>query len=165
VRFRRRDQSADRAPTPPPSVAYGWPVRTAMIVIALAYLFAGLQKLRYSGPDWFLTDNLRYVLWASSDAQAGANWLALFVADHDWIAHFFAAMTIVVEVGFILCLPFARLRWFFVPSAVGLHAGIWIAMGLDYLPQAAAVIIVFVNWPWISDYLRARRRADAAAPA
>ena len=136
-----------------------------MIVIACAYLFAGLQKLRYAGPDWFLTDNLRYVLWASSDSQAHSNWLALFVADHDLIAHFFAVMTIVVEVGFILCLPFRKLRWFFVPSAVGLHLGIWVAMGLDYLPQAAAVIIVFVNWPWIIDSLRERRGTAPVAVA
>ena len=161
-RLWRRGESA---PTPTPSAAYGWPVRTAMIVVAFAYLFAGLQKMRYAGPDWFLTDNLRYVLWASSDTQADPNWLGLFVADHDWIAHFFAVMTIVTEVGFILCLPFRNLRWFFVPSAVGLHIGIWIAMGLDYLPQAAAVIIVFVNWAWLSDYLRQRRAPARRGPA
>ena len=154
-------------PPGPPSPAYGWPIRTAMIVVGLAYLFAGLQKLRYSGLDWAATDNLRYVLWASSDAQASADSLALFVADHDWIAHFFAASTLVVEVGFILCLPFERLRWIFVPAVVGLHIGIWLAMGLDYLPQAATVIIVFVNWPNITSFLRTRGpslSSEAAAP-
>jgi len=140
-------------------VAYGWPVRTAMVVIGLAYLFVGLQKLRYSGLDWVSTDNLRYVLWASSDAQADPNPLALFVADRDWLAHLFAAGTILVEVGFILCLPFARLRWLLVPAAVGLHLGIWLAMGLDYIPQALAVIIVFVNWAALADLLRLRARA------
>jgi len=131
--------------------AYGWPVRTAMIVVGLAYLIAGLQKLRYSGFDWFASDNLRFVLWASSDAQASPNALALFVADHDWLAHAFAAMTIVVEVGFILCLPFARLRWLLVPAVVGLHLGIWLAMGLNYLPQALTVLIVFVDWSALAD--------------
>lgn len=154
VRLGRERREAPGLPGPGP--AYGWPVRTAMIVIGLAYLFAGLQKLRFAGPDWFLSDNLRYVLWSSSDTQADPSRLALFVADRDAIAHFFATMTIVVEVGFILCLPFAKLRWFFVPSAVGLHLGIWVAMGLDYLPQAAAVIIVFVNWPCLIDRLRER---------
>lgn len=147
-----------RARPGPPSVAYGWPVRLAMVVIALAYLFAGLQKLRYSGLDWVTTDNLRYVMWASSDAHAGGNQLALLVANNDWMAHLLAASTLVVEIGFILCLPFKRLRWFFVPAVVGLHVGIWLAMGLDYLPQATAVIIVFVNWPAITSAL-ARRSA------
>lgn len=145
-----------RARPGPPSVAYGWPVRLAMVVIALAYLFAGLQKLRYSGLDWVTTDNLRYVMWASSDAHAGGNQLALLVANNDWMAHLLAASTLVVEIGFILCLPFKRLRWFFVPAVVGLHVGIWLAMGLDYLPQATAVIIVFVNWPAITSALARR---------
>jgi hypothetical protein len=161
--LRRRPQP----PPGPPSPAYGWPVRLAMIVVGLAYLFVGLQKLLYSGLDWATTDNLRYVLWASSDAQASPNWLALLVADHDWMAHLLAATTLVVEVGFILCLPFRRLRWIFVPAVVGLHVGIWLAMGLDYLPQAAAVIIVFVNWPTIIAFLaeRAARRTPASGAA
>jgi hypothetical protein len=141
--------------------AYGWPIRTAMIIIALAYLFVGLQKLRYSGLDWITTDNLRFVLYASSDAQASPNQLALFVADHAWLAHLFAAVTMVTEIGFVLCLPFARLRWLFVPGVVGLHLGIGLSMGLDYSAQALAVIIVFVNWVaitgWASERLASRR--------
>jgi len=128
------------------ATAYGWPIRTAMVVIGLAYLIVGVQKLRYSGLDWVTTENLRWVLYASSDSQADPNAVALFVADRAWLVHLFAAGTIVVEVGFILCLPFARLRWLFVPAAVSLHLGIWIAMGLDYSAQILAVIIVFVNW-------------------
>jgi hypothetical protein len=117
-----------------------------MVVVALAYLFVGLQKLRYSGLDWIATDNLRWVLYGSSDAQADPNELALFVADRAWLAHLLAAGTMAVEIGFILCLPFAKLRWLFVPGAVGLHLGIMLAMGLDYSAQALTVIIVFVNW-------------------
>lgn len=151
--LRRPGRDAGR---PPLGRAYGWPVRTAMVIVGLAYLFVGLQKLRYSGLDWVTTDNLRYVLWASSDAGSSSNALALFVADRDWLAHLFAGMTIVVEVGFILCLPFARLRWLLVPAVIGLHVGIWLAMGLDYLPQALAVLIVFVNWAWLADRWRER---------
>ena len=159
-RFRRGAEGR-----PPAGIAYGWPIRTAMVIIGLGYLFVGLQKMRYSGLDWFATDNLRYVLWASSDSQAGPNSLALFVANRDWLAHLFAAATVVTEIGFILCLPFARLRWILVPAVVGLHVGIWLAMDLDYLPQALAVIIVFVNWVAVIEWLngsRARRRESAA---
>ena len=145
-------------------VAYGWPIRTAMIVVGLAYLFVGLQKLRYSGLGWATTDNLRYVLWSSSDSQAEPNAIALFVADRDWLVHLFAASTLVVEVGFILCLPFARLRWLLVPAVVGLHLGIWLAMGLDYVPQALAVVIIFVDWAVLADRLRRRGPARAMGP-
>lgn len=146
--------------------AYGWPIRTAMIVVALAYLLVGLQKLRYSGFDWITTDNLRFVLYASSDAQAEPNQLALFVADHAWLAHLFAAATIATEVGFILCLPFAKLRWVFVPAVVGLHIGIRLAIGLDYSAQWLTVIIVFVNWVVVREWAAGRlgRRLTLGAP-
>ena len=148
--------------------AYGWPIRTAMVVVALAYLFVGLQKLRYSGLDWIATDNLRWVLYASSDTQADPNELALFVADRAWLGHLLAAATMAVEVGFILCLPFTKLRWLFVPGAVSLHLGIMLAMGLDYSAQALTVIIVFVNWLTVTEAVTAwatpRRRDPRASP-
>jgi hypothetical protein len=145
--------------------AYAWPIRTAMIVVALAYLFVGFQKLRYSGLDWVTTDNLRWVLYASSDGQAEPNQLALFVADRAWLAHLLAAGTIAIEVGFVFCLPFARLRWLFVPGVVGLHLGIGLAMGLDYSAQALAVVIVFVNWVVVVESIRAAVVEPRGKPA
>jgi hypothetical protein len=145
--------------------AYGWPIRAAMVVIGLAYLFVGLQKLRYSGLDWATTENLRWVLYASSDSQADPNAIGLFVADRVWLVHLLAAGTIVAEVGFILCLPFARLRWLFVPAVVSLHLGIWLAMGLNYSAQALAVVVVFVDWAQVADWVKRRRLPPARAPA
>jgi hypothetical protein len=142
--------------------AYGWPIRTAMIVIALAYLFVGLQKLRYSGVDWVTSENLRWVLYAASDSQRDPNELALFVADRAWLAHVLAAGTIALEVGFLLCLRYVRLRWVFVPGVVSLHLGIGLMMNLDYSAQALAVIIVFVNWAMLADLIEARRRRQLA---
>jgi len=144
--------------------AYGWPIRVAMIVVALAYLFVGFQKLRYSGLDWVTTDNLRWVLYASSDAQSEPNQLALFVADRAWLAHLLAAGTIALEVGFVWCLPFERLRWLFVPGVVGLHLGIGLAMGLDYSAQALAVVLVFVNWVVVIESIRSRFVASPRKP-
>ena len=144
--------------------AYGWPIRTAMLVVALAYLFVGFQKLRYSGLDWITTDNLRWVLYASSDAQGEPNQLALFVADRAWLSHLLAAATVALEIGFILCLPFARLRWLFVPGAVGLHLGIGLTMGLDYTAQALTVVIVFVNWVVVIESIRAAVLASRHKP-
>jgi hypothetical protein len=144
--------------------AYGWPLRTAMIIIALAYFLVGMQKLRFSGVEWFTSDNLRWVLYASSDAHPSPNEIALFVAGHAWLAHLLAAGTVALEIGFPLCLAFPRLRWIFVPGVVSLHLGIYLAMGLDYSAQALAVIIVFVDWPfllaWLGSHQLAATRDD-----
>lgn len=142
-------------------VAYGWPLRTALVVAAGAYFFTGLAKLVFSGPAWVLSGNLRWVLYAASDARGSPNLLALFVADRPWLAHAVALSTLTVELGFPLVLWKPRAAWFFVPGAVALHAGIWATLGLDYSPWAATVLIVFVDWPRLVDRARHRMRTRA----
>ena len=146
--------AAGTAPPPPRSWRFGWPVWTAMAVVAGAYFFTGLAKLLHAGPAWVTSGNLRWVLYASSDAQARPNAAALFVADRPWLAHLLAAATLAVELGFPLALWRPRLAWLLVPSVIALHAGIWIAMRLDYWPMAATVLIVMVDWPALATRLR-----------
>ena len=124
-----------------PSRLYGWPLRTAAIVVAGAYFFAGLAKLVNSGAAWVTSDNLRWALYASGDSD-----LALFIADRPWLAHALAAGTLLLELGFPLVLLAPRAAWFFVPAVVALHTAIWLAMGLDYSAQAATAVVVFTNW-------------------
>jgi|GEM_PF-291531 len=140
---RRRSR---RAP-PDPAPAYGWPVRTAMVVVAGAYFFSGLAKLLHAGPGWVTSGNLRWVLYASSDQQPVPNPYALFVADRPVLAHLLAAATLAVELGFPLVLWRPRLAWLFLPAAVALHAGIWLSMRLDYSAMAATALLVVVDWP------------------
>jgi hypothetical protein len=142
------------APTRTPSgVAFGWPVRTAMVVVAGAYFFSGLAKLLHAGPAWVTSGNLRWVLYASSDQQPAPNPYALFVADRPVLAHLLAAATLAVELGFPLVLWRPRLAWLFLPAAVAMHAGIWLAMRLDYSAMAATALLVVVDWPSLADRL------------
>ena len=152
---------AARRPAPGLSWRFGWPVWTAMVVVAGAYFFSGLAKLLHAGPGWVTSGNLRWVLYASSDAQARPNAAALFVADRPWLAHLLAAGTIAVELAFPLALWRPRLAWLLVPAVVALHAGIWAAMHLDYWPMAATVVIVMTNWP----ALTRRPRPQVTPPA
>jgi HTTM domain len=140
------------------SVRYGWPVRTAAVVVAGAYFFAGLAKLMNSGPAWVTSDNLRWALYASSDSG-----VALFIADRPWLSHLLAAGTLLLELGFPLVLLFPRTAWLLVPGAVAFHSGIWLAMGLDYSAQAATVVVVFVNWPATVAAVRRRLRPELAS--
>jgi hypothetical protein len=130
-----------------------------MVVVAGAYFFTGLAKLLHAGPAWVTSGNLRWVLYASSDQQPAPNPYALFVADRPVLAHLLAAATLVVELGFPLVLWRPRLAWLFLPAVLALHAGIGLAMHLDYSAMAATAVIVLVDWP----ALTARRR-PAAAP-
>jgi hypothetical protein len=149
------DAALRRSPRPLGlSSRFGWPVRVAMVVVAGAYFFSGLAKLMLSGPAWVLSDNLRFVLYASSDVRATPNALALFIADRPWLAHAIAAATVLVELGFPVVLWRPRAAWLFVPGAIALHTGIWMAMRLDYWAWVATLLVVFVDWPAVADRLR-----------
>lgn len=140
-----------RKPDAEESPAFGWQIRSAMAIIALFYFVVGVQKMRYSGLDWVTSDNLKWVLLAASDNRDTPNQLGLFIAERPLLVFLMAAGTIVVEIGFPACLIWKRLQWFFVPAIVGLHAGIYLTMDLNYSAQVLTVIIVFVNWAWIAD--------------
>jgi hypothetical protein len=144
--------------------AYGWPVRTAMVVVAGAYFFSGLAKLLHAGPAWVTSGNLRWVLYASSDTQPSPNPFALFVADRPVLAHLIAAATLLVELGFPLVLWRPRLAWVLVPAVVAMHAGIGLTMHLDYSAMAATVLIVLVDWPALADRLFPTGRENAPGP-
>ena len=147
-KFRR--EPGPRPRIPPRGERYGWPIRTAMIVIALAYFFAGLQKWRYSGLPWVTSDNLRYILYG----QAHPGGLALFIADRPLLAHAFAAGSLLLETCFPLLLFVPKLRWLFIPSVIAMHVAIRIALGLDYSAQWLTALIVFVNWPVVVGWIR-----------
>lgn len=163
----RRRGKPERGGRSAVSPAYGWPVRTAMLVVALAYCLIGLHKLQYSGLAWATSDNLRWVLYTASDSQGG-NDIGLFVADHPLLTHLFAWWTLFVEVGFAIVLFYPWMRWFMVPAVIGLHTGIWLTMNLNYIAWIATVVIVFTNWPAVVGWLRERvseRRAMRPAAA
>jgi hypothetical protein len=135
-----------------PAAGAGWPVRTAMLVVAGAYFFSGLAKLLHAGPAWVFSGNLRWVLYASSDAAAEPNQLALWVAGKPWLTVLLAAGTIVLELGVPVVLVRPRLTWPVVASIVALHAGIWAAMRLNYWPMAAtAALVLGLGGAWPSN--------------
>jgi hypothetical protein len=139
---------------------YGWPIRTAMIAIALAYFFSGFQKWRYSGLPWVTSDNLRWILYGQSHPDG----LALFIADRPLLAHVCAAGALLLETCFPLVLFVPRLRWLFIPAAVAMHVGIRLALGLDYSAQWLTLVIVFVNWPVVVTRLRRAAAGQVSAP-
>jgi hypothetical protein len=67
------------------------------------------------------------------------------------LAHLVAVATLAVELGFPLVLWRPRLAWLFVPAVLAMHAGIGLAMRLDYSAMAATVLIVMVDWPALAD--------------
>jgi hypothetical protein len=136
-----------------------------MITIALSFFFSGFQKLRYSGLAWVTSDNLRLILYSSSDRYAHSNAIALLIAGRPWLAHGCAAATLLLELCFPLALFVPRARWPLVVGVVAMHEFIRLALGLDYSAQALTVLVVFVDWPVVVAWLGSLLRRDTAAVA
>lgn len=148
--------------SPIASPAYGFPLRSAMVVVAGSYFFAGLAKVVFSGPAWVFSGNLRWALYASSDAQRTPNALALFIADRPLVATAVAFATVALELSFPIILFRPRLRPAFLLSAGSLHLGIYLTMGLNYWSQIATAVIVFIDWPEV--FVRGSTRFSRRAP-
>ena len=137
-------------PALPNSTRYGWPLRTAMIVVAGAYFFSGFNKLVSSGPAWFLSGNLRWIMYATSDSSPRPIRLAILLASHPIAANAMAALTLLVELGFPLVLWKPKAAWFFVPAVAMMHLGIWLTLRLDYSAWALTALALFVPWELVA---------------
>jgi hypothetical protein len=145
---------------------YGWPIRVAMVITALVYFFAGYHKLRRSGIDWVLGDNMRYLmLWGPSIGEAQWEGLARWVGEHLWAAKASGAFILGLEITFPVVLVVRRLQLWYALAAVFLHVTTWLVLGLDYWAWAATVSVLFIDWPALVERLRSwrlsRRRVAA----
>ncbi|HEX7277907.1 MAG TPA: hypothetical protein VF244_11075 [Acidimicrobiales bacterium] len=139
----RRQHADDRL-----SARFGWPVRTATVVVAGAYFFSGLAKMIHSGPAWVLSDSMRHVL----DQAAGGGKVAFpevpaWLAGQAGLAHGLAAGVLLLELTFpiVLLARSRRVSATYAISAVALHAGTWLVLGLDYWAWAAVTAAVLVD--------------------
>ncbi|MEA2974167.1 MAG: hypothetical protein QOG82_2625 [Actinomycetota bacterium] len=130
------------------SARFGWPVHTATVVVAGAYFFSGLAKVLHSGPAWVFTDNLRYVLYQAADGgKVRFPGVATWLADQSGLAHWLAAGVLLFELTFAAVLfGGRRTSNAYAAGAVALHAGTWLALGLDYWAWAAVSAVVLVDW-------------------
>jgi hypothetical protein len=140
---------------------YGWPIRVATVLIVLIYLFAGYHKLRRSGPDWVLGDNMQYVmLWGPSIGSPAWGGLATWVGEHLWAARMSAAFILGIEITFPVVLFVRKLQPVYALAAAVLHVGTWFLLGLDYWAWALTVPLILIDWPAAWQWLAARRSVD-----
>lgn len=129
------------------SAAWGWPVRTSLLVVTGVYFLTGFQKVVSSGPAWVLSDNLRNVMYgARLNGQAPTDQVSLFIADRPALSHLVALGTLVVELGAVTVLPWARVRPWYLLAVTVLHGGIYLTHGLDYSMWVGTAAIVLVDW-------------------
>lgn len=130
-----------------PRRAHGWPVRTAMVIASAIYFLAGYHKLRRSGLDWAIGDNVRYVmLWGPAVGHAKWEALARWIAERDWAARGTGAFILGFELTFPVVLVWRRLQPLYALVAVALHVTTFLFLGLDYWAWALTVSVLFIDW-------------------
>jgi len=128
-----------------PEAVYRWALVLVWMPLAVDYLMAGLNKLRYSGLVWFAPDNLRgYVAGNQNRVPQPSldvtGWINQ-VPDLVWTG--LALMTVVIELGYVSVLWSRRARWLFPLGAAGMHIGIWALLGAQFPDLIVLQMAVF----------------------
>lgn len=138
---------ARRRPAPAPHARYGWPLRLAAAIAAIAYFLAGVAKLRHSGLAWITSDILRYyIAWDNlRKVELGDAYSHLGVAlcQIPWLFPPLAAVSVAFELFAPLALFGRRIAAVWALVAWSFHAGVlammWIffpypLLGFAYAP-------------------------------
>jgi hypothetical protein len=134
-------------------------------VVTGIYMLTGFQKVVASGPAWVLSDNLRNVMYSAAlTHKAPTDEVSRFIADRPQVAHLVALVTIVIELGAVVPLVWARTRVAYVAAIAVLHLGVFLTHGLDYSMWVGTAAVVLIDWrPAVARHL-ARPIARTAVP-
>jgi hypothetical protein len=136
---------------------HGWPLRAATAIAAAIYFLAGYHKLRRSGLDWAIGDNVRYVmLWGPSVGAAKWDAMATWIGEHLWASKATGTFILAFELSFPVVLVKRWLQPVYALVAVALHVTTWLFLGLDYWAWATTALVLFVDWPALADRMRGR---------
>lgn len=132
-----------RAPDRCADGRWGWPVRVMCLVVVVAYVLAGVAKLRHGGEEWLTGDvlrnhvafdNLRKVLLGDSHSALGA-----WAVRYGWIFPPMALATVVVELGAPVALVGRRWRTGWVLTAWCFHVGVAALMWISFPYQLTGI--------------------------
>lgn len=151
---------------------YGWPIKLMCFVVVIAYVLAGVAKLKNGGVSWLwgdelrnhvAIDNARKILLgdiSSPLAPPLMHWESLW--------RFLATLTVALELAAPIALLSRRLAMFWVIGVVGFHWGVLVLMMIVFPYQMTVICFAcfFAAETWIA-WARARwrrfrqRRRDA----
>jgi predicted DCC family thiol-disulfide oxidoreductase YuxK len=140
---------ADRGITEPPgeSKIYGLALFIVMLLMGVLYFFPGFWKLRHSGADWFLSDNLKWFLYRKWTELP--DWEPLFRIDlYPFLYRPAAFGTILFELSFIVIILFPILRPWLGIAGLLFHNGTNAFMAIPFY-DLQTLYVVFFNWAGI----------------
>jgi hypothetical protein len=147
--------------------AYGWPVGLCAVVVVIAYVVAGVAKLRGEGLGWasgdalrnlVAYDNLRKQLLGDTYSPLGS-----WIVGQGWAFGPLAVATLAVELGAGVALLGGRWRTAWVVGAWLFHLGVLLLMAIVF-PYQLSGIAFAAFFPLERLPERLRRRARPPGP-
>lgn len=128
-----------------PNGEFQWPVRAVWIVFAIVFFAAGVSKLRHSGIEWMISDNLKYQLIRHHVSHEPVVEWGLSVAASPLMCSYLAVSSVLFELLAPAALFSRRARLLIVPGLFCMQIGIWLFMGVAF----KTYLICYLFWiPW-----------------
>jgi hypothetical protein len=125
-----------------------WVLPLIRLVICLCYFYSGLEKLLISGIEWVQQENFKAHLLIHPTS------FGLTVASSNFLCILFAIGTLCFQLGFILVLPFPKLKWLFLSIGIIFHISTYLLMDVGgYLNPWILAYIFFIDWNPLAKFL------------
>ena len=115
---------------------FGWPLRLLMALTALAYLLAGVAKLKIAGLSWtdgeVLRDHIAYDALRKSQIGSLYSPLAAYLVQLDWPYPVLSWLTLLLELGGPFVLFSRKLRAAWAAGLWSFHLGVLISMVIAF---------------------------------
>lgn len=149
------------APALEPSTYYAAPLKIIMVVMGIAYYFAGAWKVCRVGIRWFTPDYMRLILLVKMQ-EFNPTSFQLWTLKHPAMLILGAIFTIAFEIGFVFAILNRRTRILAFLSGIAFHNLTYALMQIQFLDMQVCYVTL-VDWGWLVAAFRARTLLNAGA--
>ncbi len=139
----------------------GWPVKLVQWLFPLVYLSAVIAKVAYNhySLDWANGFTLQYYMIQDNIRKDLP--LALFVSQFHLLILLGQYLVLAYQATYWLAVPFARLRWFYIPIGVIFHLANYFILYAPF-PQWIVLLSAYIPWSRAVERLTQLRVARTA---
>ncbi len=124
---------------------YALPIQFALLLLGVAYFFPGFWKFAVNGPEWALSDNLKFKMRYIWFVQGG--WLPFFRLDlYPFLYQAGGLLTILFEMGFGIAVLHPRTRVFGVVGATLFHLSNRLFLNVGFPFMVAVIYAAALDW-------------------
>jgi hypothetical protein len=149
------------ASMPEPSTYYAAPLKIMMLLMGIAYYFAGIWKVCRVGMRWFTPDYMRLILLIKMQ-EFHTTSLQRWALMHPLMLALGAIFTVVFEVGFVFAILDRRWRVVALIAGLAFHNMTYMLMEIQFLDMQACYVVL-VDWAAIIAVVRAGLRTESAS--